>query len=427
MYAYQAFDFWKIWRAQRLDPARLAKIQGKKLNKLIRQAYGHVPYFRELLDSRGIVPDDIQRVEHLQQIPLTDKIRYQKLTPQERRADNFPPSRGKSFQTSGTTGLPIRFTMTGRDFTLRNLNSARAYLASGYSPWQKMAVLAGDRLVNDKRSWNERLGLWRRREISSWKNPEQWLADLAQWRPHVLVGRVTTLVLLAEAALQGSGPPLRPQRVFASAEVLDDSTRQFLSSTFRCPVIDFYFTFEGGCLAWECRTCGAYHMNTDMVVIEVLRDGHPVSPGEEGEVVITNLHSMAMPLIRYRQGDRVVLSKKKPVCGRQLPLLECIQGRTEDFIVLRSGRRIPPQAVPHVFIPVPGIKSWQVVQPALDRLKILVEPKKEFDQAARRLLHEEMMKLLREDIHLEIIEVEAVSRDPAVKFRPIVSEVKGLE
>src|SRR4030042_753625 len=69
-----------------------------------------------------------------------------------------------------------------------------------------------------------------------------------------------------------------------------------------------------------------------------------------------------------------------------------------------SGRRIPPQAVPHVFIPVPGVGRWQVVQTAVDRLTIFVEPKEGFDRAARLLLREEMMKLLREDIHLEIIE-----------------------
>ncbi|OGD27395.1 MAG: hypothetical protein A2Y56_03365 [Candidatus Aminicenantes bacterium RBG_13_63_10] len=424
MYAYQIFELGKILRAQRLSPARLAKLQAEKLGRLLRHACGHVPYVRRMFDSQGVVPEDIARVEDLSRLPLTDKSFYQSLTPRERGADDIRAERCKTFQTSGTTGLPLRFHMTRRDFTMRNLNSARAYLASGYKPRQRMAVLAGDRQVNEKRSWNERLGLWRRREISSWKDPEQWLDELESWKPHVLVGRVTTLVLLAEAARRRTRSVFAPRRVFASAEVLDDPSRSLLASTFGCPVLDFYFTFEGGCLAWECPACGGYHMNTDMVLIEVIRDGKPVSPGEEGEVVITNLHSYAMPLIRYRQGDSVVLSGKEPRCGRGLPLLDRIYGRKEDLLVLRSGRRIPPQAVPHVFIPVPGVGRWQVVQTAVDRLTIFVEPKEGFDRAARLLLREEMMKLLREDIHLEIIEAESLQRDPSAKFRPIICEVK---
>ncbi|MBN2199837.1 MAG: phenylacetate--CoA ligase family protein [Candidatus Aminicenantes bacterium] len=424
MYAYQLYDFGKILKAQRLNPDRLAKLQSDKLSKLIRHSYAHVPYVRNMLDARGIVPGDVARIEDIGLLPLTDKSFYQSLKPGERAADNLPVERCKTFQTSGTTGLPLRFHMTRRDFTMRNLNSARAYLASGYEPWQRMAVLAGDRVVNEKRTWNEKLGFWRRREISSWKDPEQWLDELETWKPHVLVGRVTTLVLLAEAFRERPRASLRPKRVFASAEVLDDASRNFLATTFGCPVLDFYFTFEGGCLAWECPACGGYHMNSDMVIIEVLRNGNPVSPGEEGEVVITNLHAYAMPLIRYRQGDSVVLSRKTPRCGRGLPLLDRIYGRKEDLIVLRNGRRIPPQAVPHVFIPVPGIRKWQVVQPAVDRLKILIEPKDGFDESARRILLEEMMKLLRDDVRLEIIVVDSLERDREAKFRPIVSEVK---
>jgi len=354
-----------------------------------------------------------------------DKAVYQGLTIQERGADDVPTGLCRTFQTSGTTGHPIRFLMTQRDFTFRNMNSARAYLASGYKPWQRMAVLAGDRMVNEKRSWNERLGLWRRREISSWKSPGQWLDDLTAWKPHFLIGRVTTLVLLAEAA-RASGHPLRGLRsVFASAEVLDDASRSLLKSEFGCPVLDFYLSFEGGCLAWECPACSGYHISADMVIMEVLRgDGTPAAAGEEGEVVITNLHSTAMPLIRYRQGDTVVLSTKQPRCGRRLPLLDRIYGRKEDMLTLPSGRRIAPQAVPHVFIPVPGIKRWQVVQTALDRLEISIEPREGFDDSARRLLREEMMKLLREDVRIDIIEVPEISRDPSAKSRPIISLVR---
>ncbi|MBM3296559.1 MAG: hypothetical protein FJY83_03060, partial [Candidatus Aminicenantes bacterium] len=158
MRVHQLFDLGQILRAQRLDSERLEKLQAEKLGKLLRHACAHVPYVRRMFGAGGIRPEDIVRVEDLRRLPLTDKSFYRSLTPRERAADNVAVETCKTFQTSGTTGLPLRFHMTRGDFTLRNLNSARAYLASGYKPWQRMAVLAGDRLVNEKRSWNERLG-----------------------------------------------------------------------------------------------------------------------------------------------------------------------------------------------------------------------------------------------------------------------------
>jgi phenylacetate-CoA ligase len=425
---YQIIELAGILRAQRFGPERLERLQTAKLRRMLRHAHSHVPYVRRMLDELRLRPEDFRRVEDLRRLPLLDKAAFRAMPLEERSADDIPAESCRTFQTSGTTGRPLLFRLTRTDFTRRNFASARAYLASGYRPWQRMGVPAADRVANGRRSWNEKLGLWRRREVSSWQDPERWLAELAAWKPHVLIGRVSTLLILAEAAAKRDARALSPRLVFASAEILDPASRGRLSSAFSCPVLDFYLSFEGGCLAWECPACGGYHMSADMVILEILdRDGRPVAPGEEGEVVITNLHSAAMPLIRYRQGDTAVLSAKSPRCGRGLPLLESIQGRKDDVIVLRSGRRIPPATVHYVFIPVPGIRRWQVVQTALDRLEIRVEPGPGFDDAARRRLREEMMKLLREDVVIDILEGPEIARNPAAKARPIISLVTSGE
>lgn len=401
----------------------IVTIQNKKLKVILNHAYRNVPFYRKLFDSRGIVPDDIKSAEDLSLLPIVDKTQIQKLSVEEITAANIDLTACRALMTSGTTGLPLRFYVSRRDLTIRNLICARSHLACGLKPWHKISVFGGDRRVNEKKSWYEYLGLWRRKEISSWKEPKEWAAILSQWKPDILTGRVTTLRLLAEAVLNSKPGAISPKKVFSSAGMLDTESRRFLESVFRCPVIDFYASFEGGCLAWECRECNGYHMNIDSLVMEIIRDGRPALPGEEGEVVITNLNLHAMPFIRYRQGDMVVLSCRKPVCGVNLPLFDTINGRKDDYIVLKSGRKIPPQPVPHVFIPVAGVKRWRVIQDSLDHMTVEVEPEEIFNPDQKKILIEEINKLTRGEIEVSVKIVDSIPIDPSKKFRAINSRV----
>ncbi len=212
--------------------------------------------------------------------------------------------------------------------------------------------------------------------------------------------------------------------IISSAETLDPASRAFFAETFGSKIIDHYGCFEAGCAAWECPRCGGYHLNADVLIVEVLGpDGHPVSAGEPGEVVVTNLHSYAMPFIRYRQEDLVVPSDRPSKCGRHFPLLERLEGRRDDQIVRPDGRRIPPQAVYHVMIPVPAVRRWQVVQETIDRVIVRIEPLPGFGPEAERVLIETMQKLIGNDIGVEVVRVERIAVDPNKKTRVVSSKV----
>lgn len=420
----QILPFLKLIRTQYKPAETIRSIQLQKLQLLLAHAYKNVPYFKSLFDSVGASPADIQKLSDLQLLPLTDKETIQKLPVSEKTAANIDISSCRSFLTSGTTGLPLKFFITRNDLTIKNLICARSHMACGLKPWHKIVVFGGDRVVNTKKSWNERLMLWRRREISAWDPVPEWVNIIKGFNPDLFVSRVTTLRLLAEEIKARKIDFINPVKVFSSAGILDQRTREYLSSAFKCPVIDFYTSFEGGCLAWECEKCRGYHMNSDSIIIEILKDGRPVSPGEEGEVVITNLHLSAMPFIRYRQGDCVVLSEKQPVCGVNLPLIEKINGRKDDYIVLKSGRKIPPQPVYHVMIPVSGVKQWRIIQENIDKLVVEIEPYPEFNTRSEEVLREEILKLLQEPIKIEVRKVDSIPVDPTKKFKPVNSKVK---
>ena len=158
-------------------------------------------------------------------------------------------------------------------------------------------------------------------------------------------GIAPRLRLIAMEKLTSGSPRIAPRTVFSTADVLDQNSRQLIESAFDVRVTDLYGAYEFGHIAWECPQHAGYHVNTESVVLELLKDGRPASPGEAGEVVATSLNSYAMPFLRYRLGDLCSPSHRPCPCGRGLPLLELVQGRSNDAIRLPDGRVVTSHVV----------------------------------------------------------------------------------
>jgi phenylacetate-CoA ligase len=401
----------------------LGSIRDLKLRKLIRHAHARVPYYRQLFESVGLSPHDIRTAEDLRHIPVTSRDALQALELRRKMAEGIQPESCRQSATSGTTASPLRVYATAHDSTVMAFGWARAFLARGMRPWYKMVAFKGQKDVGTRRSWYERLGLWRRREVSTWDGPAAWIGAIREWKPHVLVGYEMTLRILAEAVRDGQIDGIAPARVFHSSGILDRRSRALIESVLRTTVVDIYGSDEGGCMAWECDTCEGYHICSDTVIVEILSNGEPVKPGEEGEVVITNLSSYAMPFIRYRQGDVAVLSPEAPVCGRGFSLLRGVQGRTDDYVVLRDGQRISPHPVYHCIDPVHGIRRWRVVQETIDRLTVELEPGEGFDGGTVDTVRSNLEKLTGGQIEVAVLRVRGIPVDPLVKFRSVTSRI----
>lgn len=303
----------------RRSPAAIRAMQEKMLHAMVGHAYRHVPFYRTRYRAAGINPDSIRSLDDLSRLPLVSKRDLLALPLGELLAEGIRPKDCLSSSSSGMTGLPLTAYWAPKDRALMNLSWKRAYHLSGMGTRDRMAVFIGRRQVETGKSWAAKLGFFPRLEISSWLDPAQWLEILRAWRPQVISGYVMTLRILAEFLNDRQVTDVRPRLVFNSSALLDDFSRRLFSRVFGCPIIDVYGSEEGGCIAWECPTCSAYHVAADMLIMEVLKDGRPAKPGETGEVVLTNLHSRAMPFIRYRQGDWVTLAEGKSLCGSPFP------------------------------------------------------------------------------------------------------------
>ena len=418
------FDLYTLLKNQWKAPDELRRIQGIKLNKLVRHAYASVPYYRRLFDSVSIRPEDVRGMVDLQRLPLTSKKELNKLPLSEKTAGGIDPERCRVSATSGTTGIPLRIYLTPSDSTRMSLGWARAFLSCGMKPWYRIGAFIGSKDLR-KKSWYEYLGVWRKREISNWDTPQAWIQNLRDWNPQVLIGYEMSLRLLCEAVLKSQVKDISPKMIFHSSGILEDSWRNFIESALQTQIVDIYGSDEAGCIAWECGECSAYHLCSDMVIVEILKNGKPVRPGEEGQIVITNLNSHAMPFIRYLQGDVGRFSVKKPGCKRGFPLMDRIQGREDDFIYLKTGRKISPQAFYHCIDPVTGVKRWKLIQEKMDKISVEIEPGAGFGDNTSKIIADNLKRLVRNQAEIEICTVHSITIDPSSKFRAVSSKVAG--
>jgi phenylacetate-CoA ligase len=410
----------------RSTPATIRGIQERKLRAMVTHACRNVPFYRELYRKAGIQPGSFRSLDDLPRLPLTAKSDYIDRPLSDLLANGISPSECRSSSSSGSSGAPLTAYWLLQDRVSMNLSWKRAYLASGMKPRDRIAAFIGRQHVEPKSRWHERLGFFPRLEISSWLDPPEWVDILRASRPQVISGYVMTLRLLADFLSDNEITAVRPRLLFHTSAILDDASRSLFSRVFACPVIDLYGSEEAGCIAWECPACAGYHVAADMLIVEVLKDGRPAQPGEQGEVVITNLHSRAMPFIRYRQGDMVTVSPNRPRCGSPFPLITRIEGRIEDFLVLKNGRRMPPHPFYHCIDPVPGIKRWRITQESPGTMRLELVAGTVLPSQSLRRINEDLLNLTQNQMEVEIATVFDIPVIPGSKFRTISSRVGKL-
>jgi phenylacetate-CoA ligase len=192
-------------------------------------------------------------------------------------------------------------------------------------------------------------------------------------------------------------------------------------------VFEFYDCHECNLIAWECPSGHGLHCNEDVAVIEILRDGRPAQVGESGEVVITSLHSYAMPLIRFALGDLAVRGPTPCPCGQPFATLQAVQGRIVDFFRLPDGRWMHPYRMIENLDRDGTEWVWQyrLIQQREDRILFQLVPRTGF--APERL--SEFVDYAREavgpGVEIETRLLEELDPEPGGKFRPARSLIAG--
>jgi phenylacetate-CoA ligase len=324
-----------------------------------------------------------------------------------------------SSSSSGSTGEPFRVYYDARAWaTLKHLVKLRARRACGMRLTDRVALLDAtppDGLRPDP-SRKSRVA-----RISVLQPAAAIAAQLAMFAPDVVYGLPSAL-LEAAAAFRKRGERLFVRLLFTSGELLQATVREKLAKAFSARVFDVYGSSETKEIAWECPA-GGMHLNADVLRIEILDDAGRVLPfGVEGHIVATLLVNSAMPLLRYRIGDRGSLLPDPCSCGSSLPRFGVVTGRQADVLVLTGGQRVSPYSVTCALENVGDLVRYQVTQLDLGRVRVRAIVGSESDRnqvtdRVRTLLRAQVAPFLEAEVEF----VDRLPTGPRAKFRVVQS------
>lgn len=397
----------------------------ERLRRLLADCAHHVPYYRDTWTAaqrRAAERGELTALPLLEKEPLRADHRAFVRT-------DRAPTRELTFHTSGSTGTPIACVWTVAE--LRNslaLREARSAIWAGTSFRRPRATFSGRIVVPDPDSpgpfhrFNaaERQVYFSAFHLSA-ATARRYVDALDRHRTRWLTGYAVSFHLLARHILE-QGIEVSPlDAVVTTSEKLTASMRADMEQAFGCDVFEEYSTVENAVFASECRQ-GRLHVSPDAGIVEILRpDGTPCPPGEPGEVVATCLMRDHQPMIRFRLGDVATWSGERCPCGRAMPVLAEVVGRTEDVVVGPDGRAMV--RFHGIFVDLPAVREGQIVQEALDHIRVRVVPTPAFGPDDEGTIIARIQQRLGTRVRVTVERVDAIARSKAGKFRAVVSNL----
>jgi phenylacetate-CoA ligase len=246
---------------------------------------------------------------------------------------------------------------------------------------------------------------------------------LERLRPRVVVGFSHALYEIARRLVENGIPVRPPCGVVAAAEKLYPHQRNVIERGFGAPVYDRYGCREVMIIGAECPEHAGLHVAVDNLYVEFVRDGIPCKPGEAGDVLLTDLHNYGMPLIRYRVGDVGSWNGEPCRCGRGLPLMNALEGRTLDFIRTPSGRLVSGAFFPHFLKDFPTVRAFQVLQERLEAVTVRMTLEEPLCSDDESLVKGTIARTIGPDVEIEWQLGPDVAIERTRKFRPVISTV----
>lgn len=414
-------------------PEDLQEYQNKRLRSLIYHAYINVPYYHDLFRSLNLSPSDISTKDDLVKLPVLTKEDIRKC-PEKFIAQNVPQKSLIHGTTSGSSGKVFEYLIDKNTRSISRAAGLRAWGFAGYSVGDKLVTLAGSSLLpkNVPLYTKIRFKFSRNLPLSSYnlnsERLDEYLQQIIKFNPRYIRGYPSSIAILAEHALEHGIGGINPKGVMTTAETLSKSQREMISSAFHCDVFDQFGCFDGGANACECDQHSGYHISVERSVHEFLDDGgYSVASGENGHIILTDLWNYAMPFIRYDAGDMGVPTDRTCPCGRGLPLLEKITGRTVEQIVLPDGKRLPGLLLTDIFEHgdvVTAIQDYQIVQEKVDEFVVNIVKSDRYSPAISNEIQKFFWGHLGGDVGIRFNFLDEIPRTDANKRRIVICKVR---
>jgi phenylacetate-CoA ligase len=403
--------------------------QQERLTQILFYAAKNVPYYRQHWEQRRQNGDKASP-ELLENWPVLSKDTIRN-SPKAFVADGVNLRRKIAEHTSGTTGKPLTLWMSKSAiqqwYTLFEARWRGWYGLSRHDRW---GILGGQLIAPFSQKqppfWVWNAGLNQLYFSSYHLKPDNIPAYIKAFRDHRLVyllGYASSLYTLSQTALELNLQLPALKAVISNAEPLYAHQRETISRAFNCPVYDTYGLSENVCAASEC-SFGNLHLWPEVGVTEILEDisDLPAPPGKVGRLICTGLLNKVMPLIRYEVGDRASLTDIKTTCacGRDMPVLDTIDGRMDDVVITPDGRRVG--RLDPVFKIGLRVREAQVIQESLTQLRVKYVPAAGFNVQDENLLIGRLQERVGE-MQIILEEVISIHRSANGKFRAVISMI----
>ncbi len=420
----------ELRRSQWWTPAEFAVHQIMELRNHLLHAYQVAPYYKRLFDAYGFRPQDIESLADLRKLPVLTKENV-RANPNDFLAGGKPNRRWNAFFTSGTTGSPLALWSSRRSFSriwsfvyrLREW----AGLRDPFFP-RRVQFTGRDIIPNATAGGGGNYGrynlpgnalLLSTTHVSR-ETAAAYAKTMLRFKPELIDGYPSAILTIARLARTRGHVLPKPKAVITSAETLYDVHKGEIEEAFQCRVYNQYASSDTAAFICSCEH-GRMHVNPEFGICEILDPlGDPARAGQEGDIVATAFVNKEQLFIRYALGDTAVVSAEEECpCGRRMPIVKEITGRTDDIIYVRDrgwvGRLDP------VFKGLHGIIECQIIQEDLGRLKALIVPALDYHPDVERRLIANLRKKVGDTIAIEVVHVDSIPRSSNGKFRSVIT------
>ena len=327
----------------------MKKLQSEKLVKQVKHVYDNVPYYRDLMNKKGVTPDDIKGIEDLHKLPFLTKADLRDAYPYGLLAKPLSEC-VRIHSTSGTTGRRVVAFYTQNDVDLWEDCCARAIVAAGCSNEDVCQVAYGYGLFTGGaglHGGSHKVGCLTLPMSSG--NTERQIQFMTDLSATIICCTPSYAAYIGETLQEkGLGPDDIPLKAgIFGAEPWTEEMRRGIEKTLGIKAYDIYGLTEtsGPGVAFECSEQTGMHINEDHFLAEIIDPdtGEVLPEGSKGELVFTSLDKEAFPLLRYRTRDICVLSREKCSCGRTLIKMAKPMGRSDDMMIIRGVNVFPSQ------------------------------------------------------------------------------------
>ena len=420
---------------ERAPQAKIVELQQHRLEQLLHHAWRNTDYYHDVLESCGAVRGGVVDLDRFENIPFLTKdiIRTQG---ERLWARKMPAGRSAQVITSGgTTGVPIRFPQDNVHWALNIGTRIYQFGMLGKrlgDPEMKIWGHEGDLskgthgLVNRLENY-----LYNRRYQGAWYLSEDRIKEIIDeinvWRPKLLWCFRDGIDAVAKYVNAHGVSMHRPAAIVLGGSTVYPFVVKTIEQAFHAPVLSAYGSREVGGVACECLDRNGHHISSNLALVETITADGQICMEQEAELAITALANYAFPFIRYRLGDRGLLTKRLCACGRTFPLLGSVSGRLVETFINFRGEQIDPLYFIMSFRmswDAGTLRKYQIVQELDKSLTVNLVPEAGYTKATVHLDYEDITRKIKmvmgEDCVVRFEIVDDIPLSPSGKFPYIV-------